>query len=84
MSQDKWENKIAAINGDEIIYDRDENKGSILKMHRFYSEDGICYTVFGSATKQSHEMRYLNCKNAWKFLSQFKRNKNGEIQIIEN
>jgi len=80
--QEKWENKVAGIDGDETIYDRDECKGSVLKMHRFYSEDGNCYTVFASATKQSHEMRYLNCKNAWQFLSQFKRTKEGNIEII--
>ncbi|MDO5156866.1 MAG: hypothetical protein Q4D51_12975 [Eubacteriales bacterium] len=79
--QETWENKIMGIDGDDIVYDQDEKTGSVLTMHKFYSTDGNCYTVFASASKQSHEMRHLNAKNAWAFLRQFQRNTDGEIII---
>ncbi len=71
--QDKWENPIWGINGDEITQDKDEQTGSVLTMHHFISEDNVCYSVFASASKQAHEMRHLNCENAWKFMSRFTR-----------
>ena len=48
-------------------------------MHFYESENGVCYSVFASASNQAHEMRHLNCENAWKFLSQFRRLSNGEL-----
>lgn len=80
--QTYWEDKFMALKGDEIITDSDENTGSVITMHKFYSTDKNCYTIFASASKQQHEMRHLNCKNAWKFISQFRRNSKGEIEII--
>ena len=79
-AQENWKNKIYAIDGDVICQASDELTGSTLTMHLFESENGCCYSVFGSASKQSHEMRWLNCENAWKYLSQFSRKANGEIE----
>ena len=77
--QSNWENPIMGINGDLIRKEKDENRGSVLTMHLFESENGCCYSIFGSGSPQQHEMRWLNCENAWKFFSQFRRLANGEL-----
>lgn len=77
--KDTWANPIWGIDGDVICKAEDENRGSVLTMHLFESENGCCYSIFGSASNQAHEMRHLNCENAWKFFSQFRRLQNGDI-----
>ena len=77
--KENWENPIWGIDGDVICKAKDDNRGSLLTMHLFESENGSCYSIFASATNQAHEMRYLNCENAWKFLSQFRRLANGDL-----
>ena len=79
-AQENWKNKIYAIDGDVICQDHDENTGSTLTMHLFESENGCCYCIFASASRQQHEMRHLNCENAWKYMSMFSRKENGEIK----
>jgi len=74
-----WKNKIWGIDGDVICTARDENRDCTLTMHLFESENGCCYSIFGSGSNQQHEMRHLNCENAWKFFSQFKRLKDGTL-----
>ena len=78
-TQDKWENPIWGINGNMICKAKDDVTGSILTMQMFQSKNGCCYSVFASASKQSHEMRHLNCENAWKFMREFRRMSDGEI-----
>jgi len=78
--QDKWKNPIWGIDGDLVCKVKDDTTGSILTMHMFQSSNGSCYSVFASASKQSHEMRHLNCENAWKFMSRFQRMPDGEIR----
>ena len=34
---------------------------------------------FADGSNQAHEMRHLNCENAWKFFSQFRRKKDGTL-----
>lgn len=75
----KWANPIWGIDGDVICKAKDDLRGSILTMHLFESENGCCYSIFASASNQAHEMRHLNCENAWKFFSQFRRLSNGDI-----
>lgn len=77
--KDTWANSIWGIDGDVICKAKDENRGSVLTMHLFESENGCCYSIFASASNQAHEMRHLNCENAWKFFSQFRRLQNGDI-----
>ena len=77
--KDSWTNPIWGIDGDAICKVKDDGRGSVLTMHLFESENGCCYSSFGSASNQSHEMRHLNCENAWKFFSQFRRLSNGEL-----
>lgn len=77
--RENWINKIWGINGDVICTAKDEATGSVLTMHLFESENGCCYSIFASASRQSHEMRHLNCENAWKFLSLFRRLPDGSL-----
>lgn len=77
--KDSWVNPIWGIDGDVICKAEDKNRGSVLTMHLFESENGCCYSIFGSASNQAHEMRYLNCENAWKFFTQFRRLSTGEV-----
>jgi hypothetical protein len=77
--KENWVNRIWGIDGDVICKAKDDVRGSILTMHLFKSENGCCYSIFASASNQSHEMRHLNCENAWKFFSQFRRLQDGTI-----
>lgn len=77
--KDSWENPIWGIDGDMVFHARDYNRGSVLTMHLFESENGCCYSIFASADNQQHEMRHLNCENAWKFFEQFRRLPDGRI-----
>lgn len=77
--RENWPNKIWGIDGDIICKAKDDNTGSVLTMHLFESENGCCYSIFASASRQSHEMRHLNCENAWKFLSLFRRLPDGSL-----
>lgn len=74
-----WKNKIWGIDGDVICKAKDDNRDCILTMHLFESENGCCYSIFGSGSNQAHEMRHLNCENAWKFFSQFRRLPDGTL-----
>lgn len=78
--QSLWPNPIQCIDGDVVCKAKDDLTGSVLTMHLYESENGCCYCVFGSASKQMHEMRHLNCENAWKFMRNFRRLANGEIE----
>lgn len=75
-----WPNPIQCIDGDVVCKAKDDLTGSVLTLHLYESENGCCYCVFGSASKQMHEMRHLNCENAWKFMRNFRRLANGEIE----
>ncbi len=77
--KDAWKNPIWGIDGDVICQATDKEKNSVLTMHLFESNQGSCYCVFASASNQQHEMRHLNCENAWKFFSQFRRMPNGDL-----
>lgn len=85
-NKEMWSNSIMGVDGDVICTAKDPVTGSVLTMHLFESNNGCCYTVFGSASNQKHEMRYLNSLNAWKYLSQFRRLPDGRIEggAIEN
>ena len=74
-----WQNPIWGIDGDVICKAKDDNRNCILTMHLFESTNGCCYSIFGSGSNQAHEMRHLNCENAWKFFSQFCRKKDGTL-----
>lgn len=80
-NQENWENKIWGINGDfEYKLTNTERENSVLTLQLFESENGCCYCIFGSVSNQGHEVRHHSCENAWKFLSQFTRLDNGELE----
>ena len=49
----------------------DPSRGSILTVHYYDSEDGVCRTAFASVSGQMHECRQHSVEHAWKFISQF-------------
>ena len=77
--KDSWENPIYGIDGDAVYHIADPSRGSVLTINLFESENGNCYTIFGSVDNQGHEVRHHSCENAWKFLSQFRRLPDGSI-----
>lgn len=80
--KDSWGEPVYGISGDVVEKIADDSRGSVLTLNKFKSADGLIYTVFGSVSGQGHECRYHSCENAWKFLSQFRRNEEGTIEII--
>lgn len=71
--KDKWEDPIFSIAGDRVEKIPDESRGSVLTVHYFDSEDGVCRTAFASIDNQVHECRHHTCEKAWQFISQFTR-----------
>lgn len=78
--KDSWHNPIYGIDGDFVYKIDDPSRGSVLTLNLFESENGCCYTIFGSVDNQSHEVRHHSCEHAWKFLSNFRRLPDGSIQ----
>lgn len=77
--QDKWEDPIYGIHGDETLTDENpERPGSILTMELFYTGEK-CITVFGSVSDQQHEVRMHTCDHAYRFMSQFSREADGAL-----
>ncbi|MBO4635679.1 MAG: hypothetical protein J5685_00895 [Clostridiales bacterium] len=72
-NKDNWEDPIWGLQGDRIEKVPDPSRGSTLTIHYFDSEDGICRTAFASVSDQVHECRQHSIENAWKFVSQFRR-----------
>ncbi len=71
--KDSWENPIWGLSGDRVEKIPDPSRGSVLTVHYFDSEDGVCRTAFASVSGQVHEYRKHSGENAWLFVSQFKR-----------
>ncbi|MBR3020083.1 MAG: hypothetical protein IKH57_23930 [Clostridia bacterium] len=71
--KDTWADPIWGIPGDRIERVEDPSRGSTLTIHYYDSEDGVCRTAFASVSGQMHECRHHSCENAWKFISQFRR-----------
>lgn len=74
-----WPNPIMGVNGDETERIPDPDRGAVLTLQKFRSDDGVIRTVFGSVDNQGHECRYHSCEHAWRFLSRFRRLENGEL-----
>ena len=77
--KDNWNNPIYGIDGDIVYKINDPVRGSVLTLNLFESDNGCCYTIFGSVDNQGHEVRYHSCENAWKFLRSFRRLPDGTI-----
>ena len=72
-NKDNWEDPIWGIPGDRIEKVYDPTRDATLTIHYFDSEDGVCRTAFASVSNQIHECRQHSIENAWKFISQFKK-----------
>ena len=77
--KDSWDNPIYGIHGDFVYKINDPVRGSVLTLNLFESENGHCYTVFGSVDNQGHEVRHHSCEHAWKFLQSFRRLSDGTL-----
>ncbi len=77
--KDTWKNPIYGIDGDAVYKIPDPSRGSVLTLNLFESENGCCYTVFGSVDNQGHEVRHHSCEHAWKFLQNFRRLPDGTV-----
>lgn len=71
--REQWEDPIWGVSGDRVEKVPDPSRGSVLTIHYYDSEDGVCRTAFASVSGQMHECRHHSCENAWKFISQFRR-----------
>ncbi len=81
--KNSWEDPVYGVKGDEeeILCDPDFELSTTC-VRSFYSEDGRIYTKFASVSHQKHEIRPYTCRLAYSFLKQFRRNENGEIEIL--
>lgn len=71
--KDKWLDPVWSVPGDRVEKLYDETRDSYLTIHYYDSEDGVCRTAFASISGQGHEFRHHTCENAWRFISQFKK-----------
>ena len=74
-NKENWEDPIWGIPGDRIEKQYDQTRDATLTIHYFDSEDGVCRTAFSSVSNQIHECRQHSIECAWKFISQFRREK---------
>ena len=82
--KEQWSDKVYGIEGDHSFTLHDEDfPDSVTTVRDFLSTDGKCYTRLVSVSKQKHEIRPFTCALAWDFLKQFRRNKDGKIEIID-
>ena len=49
-------------------------------MQFFKKDETKCYNIFGSIDNQGHECREHTCEYAWRYLSNFSRDSNGQIK----
>ena len=72
-NKENWEDPIWGLSGDRIEKIHDPSRDATLTVHYFDSEDGVCRTAFSSVSNQVHECRQHSVENAWKFISQFRK-----------
>ena len=73
-NKDSWQDPVWGVSGDRTEDVYDPTRDATLTIHYFDSEDGVCRTAFASVSNQIHECRQHSIENAWKFISQFKKN----------
>ena len=71
--KDEWASPIWGVEGDRVEKIPDPSRGSVLTVHYYNSEDGVCRTALASVSGQIHECRHHSIENAWKFISQFSK-----------
>ena len=75
---EEWPNKIWGIDGNLRHCTFDENRRATLTIEMFTTGDK-CYTALASVSGQGHECREHTCENAWRFMSCFRRDADGNI-----
>ena len=78
--KDSWENKFWGINGDFSKSFVDPKRKGKLTLQFFKKDETKCYNIFGSIDNQGHECREHTCEYAWRYLSNFSRDSNGQIK----
>lgn len=79
--KDKWQNKIWGLDGDLVRKEYDPVRDATLKMQLFRSKtDGRALSVFASISGQGHDCREHTCEHAWRFMSRFSRDADGNIK----
>ena len=73
--KDSWEDPIWGVPGERVEVVHDDSRDDDLTIEYFESEDGVCRTALASVGNQVHECRRHSCEEAWKFISQFRREK---------
>ena len=82
-NQEMWQDPIWGVRGDYVSKILDGGyEGSVLTVHMFQSEDEHYYSAFAGASKQGHDIQPRNCREAWKFMSRFKRTADGTIESV--
>lgn len=71
--KDNWAEPVWGVAGERVEKLYDESRDSYLTIHYFDSKDGVCRTALASVSGQGHELRHHSCENAWKFISQFRK-----------
>lgn len=75
----KWKNKIWGIDGDITYKAFDKSRNATLTCQLFKNNENKIYNVFASISEQGHDCREHTCEHAWRFMSQFSRDKNGTL-----
>ena len=73
--KDSWADPIWGVPGERVEVVHDDSRDDDLTIEYFESEDGVCRTALASVGNQVHECRRHSCEEAWKFISQFRREK---------
>lgn len=71
--KDKWEDPVMGMPGERVEKLHDDARGSVLTIHYYDSEDGVCRTALASVDNQVHEYRHHTADQAWQFISKFTR-----------
>lgn len=71
--KENWKTPVWCTPGDRVEKMCDESRGSVLTVHYYDSEDGVCRTALASIDNQMHECRQHTNEAAWQFISQFTR-----------
>ena len=86
--KNNWQNKFWGIDGEVKKEFIDPKRKGKLSLQFFTRADGKCWNIFASIDNQGHECREHTCEQAWRFMSCFRRDKNGilsggELEDIE-
>ncbi len=80
----KWEDPYIGTKGDKVeTFSDPDFPDSVYTLHSYESTDGKVYTGFMTVTNHAHELRIFTCRKAWDFIKKYRRNADGQIEIVE-